>query len=255
MIRLEEEGAWLRGDLDAAEQHCDAMWSLARELGAERQIVASHNGSAREGAAARGRPELAISLYEYLANFSEVPAFSAGLAVMLEQSGEVERARELYETLMQADLSTLSMNLTRVHNLCFLASLCSTFGDADRAEMIEVELVKYRHIWVTCGSNSYGPVTHFLARLADLQGRGDDAQELFADADARCLTMRPRCCEPGIRSPRAESCARRGIEDDVARAQRMLDEVIEAAIEFAAPEIEHAAAAARSEVGRQSEVV
>ena len=255
MIRLEEEGAWLRGDLDDAEQHCDAMLSLPRELGAERQIVASHNGSLAKVLAARGRSESAISLYEYLANFSEVPAFSAGLAVMLEQSGEVVRARELYETLMQADLSTLSMNLTRVHNLCFLASLCSTFGDADRAEMIEIELVKYRHLWVTCGSNSYGPVTHFLARLADLQGRGDDAQELFADADARCLAMRAPLLRAWNQIAWAESCARRGIEDDVARAQGMLDEVIEMAIEFAAPGIEHAAAAARSEVGRQSEVV
>ena len=156
---------------------------------------------------------------------------------------------------MQAELATLWMNLTRVHNVCFLASLCSTFGDADRAEMIEIELVKYRHLWVTCGSNSYGPVTHFLARLADLQGRGDDAQELFADADARCVAMRAPLLRAWNQIAWAESCARRGTEDDVARAERMLDEVIEAAIEFAAPGIEHAAAAARSEVGRQSEVV
>ncbi len=189
MLRIIEEGAWLHGDLAEAERCLDSMWSLAVELGAQRQVIAQYGGALTKVVAARGRPELGVPWYEQLAAFSEVEGFRAGLAVILAQSGHHERAHALYDELMRADVSTLSMNLTRTHTLCFLASLCAEFGDVDRATAIEAELSKYRNIWVVAGSGSYGPVTHFLARLAALQGRVDDAYELFAAADASCVSM------------------------------------------------------------------
>ena len=81
------------------------------------------------------------------------------------------------------------MDLTRTHTLCFMASLCASFRDVDRAASIEAQLHPYAHLWVTAGSNSYGPAQQFLARLYAISGRHDEAEAAFADAAQRCQAM------------------------------------------------------------------
>ncbi|MET0663485.1 MAG: AAA family ATPase [Ilumatobacteraceae bacterium] len=188
-FRAEEEAAWLHGDLDAAESWLDRFWTTSAELGEQTQALASYTGQIAKVFTARGRPELAVPLYEKLAPYRKVEGFRAGLAVMLLESGVPERAREIYDELMDLGPENLSRNPAYLHTLGFLASLCADFGDRARAPSIETVLLPYRALWIESGSNTYGPAPHFLARLADLQGHDDRARELFAEADERCLEM------------------------------------------------------------------
>jgi len=188
-FRVEEEAAWLHGDLDAAESWLERIWTTSAELGEQTQAQASYTGQIAKVFAARGRPELAVPLYEKIAVYRKVEGFRAGLAVMLLESGSPERARDIYDELMELGPENLSRNPAYLHTLGFLASLCADFGDRAGAPSIEAVLSPYRDLWIDVGSNTYGPATHFLARLADLQGHDDRARELFAEADEQCDAM------------------------------------------------------------------
>ena len=190
VLRIEEEVFWLAGDLDRAEATLDEMMRVAREINQERQNMASYLGSLSKLATARGNPQVAVDSFRILAALPKgTDGFTAGLAVALEFADQRDEARDLYEELIFKGIETLSLDLTRTHTLCFMASLCTSFRDVERAASIEHELLPFAHHWVTAGANSYGPVKHFLARLDAISGRRDDAEASFADASARCQAM------------------------------------------------------------------
>ena len=164
---------------------------------------ATYTGQIAKVFAARGRPELAVPLYEKLAPYRKVEGFRAGLAVMLLESGEPERARDIYDELMDLGPENLSRNPAYLHTLGFLASLCAAFGD--RAGAPSIEAVLLRRI-ATCGSSpvrtSTGRRPHFLARLADVQGHTEQAR---ANCSPRPMSAASRwarrSCGRGTTSP------------------------------------------------------
>lgn len=163
---------------------------------------------------------MAVPLYEQLAPYRKVEGFRAGLAVMLLESGQPERAREIYDELMELGPGNLSRNPAYLHALGFLASLCADFGDSVGAPSIEAALLPYSGLWIESGSNVYGPAPHFLARLADVQGHDQRARELFAEADERCVAMGA----PILRAWNQIACAAAAAGwDDEAMAVRLLD--------------------------------
>ncbi len=150
-FRVEEEAAWLHGDLDAAESWLERIWTTSAELGEQTQAQASYTGQIAKVYTARGRPELAVPLYEKLAVYRKVEGFRAGLAVMLLESGAEERAREIYDELMEIGPENMSRNPAYLHTLAFLASLCADFGDRARAPSIEAVLSPYQDLWIDVG--------------------------------------------------------------------------------------------------------
>ena len=228
----------MHGDLDAAESWLERIWTTSAELGEQTQAQASYTGQIAKVYAARGRPELAVPLYEKLAVYRKVEGFRAGLAVMLLESGAEERAREIYDELMEIGPENMSRNPAYLHTLAFLASLCADFGDRARAPSIEAVLSPYQDLWIDVGSNTYGPAPHFLARLADLQGHDDRARELFADADERCVAMGA----PILRAWNQIACAAAAIRwGDEALAARLLDAATTVGDEQGAPGVSEAA--------------
>ncbi len=237
-FRVEEEAAWLHGDLDAAEYWLDRFLSTSAELGQQTQTFATYTGEAAKVFSARGRPEEGVPLYERLALYRKVEGFRAGLAVMLLESGEPERARDIYDELMELGPANLSRNPAYLHTLGFLASLCADFGDLAGAPSIEATLLPYRDLWIESGSNVYGPASHFIARLADLQGDAARARELFADAHERCAAMDAPILGAWNQVAWAASAARTG---DEATATALLDAATAVADERGAPGVGRAA--------------
>ncbi len=245
-FRVEEEAAWLHGDLDAAESWLERFWTTSAELGEQTQARATYTGQIAKVLSARGRPEVAVPLYAKLAVYRKVEGFRAGLAVMLLQSGEPEPARDIYDELMELGPENLSRNPAYLHTLGFLASLCADFGDRAGAPSIEVLLSPYRNLWIEAGSNTYGPAVQFLARLADLQGQDDRARELFAEADERCVVMGAPILRAWNQIAWAAAAVRWGEE---ALAARLLDEATAVGDELGAPGV--TAAADRVRAGRR----
>ena len=189
-LRVQEEAHWLRGDLDRAEALLDELRQVARDINQERQNMGTLLGSQSKIASARGDLQVAIDAFAQLAALPKgTDGFKAGLAVALESAGEHERARDIYESLISKGVEKLSIDLTRTHTLCFMASLCASFRDVDRVASIEAQLLPFAHLWVTAGSNSYGPAQHFRARLYAISNRHDEAAAAFADASRRCQAM------------------------------------------------------------------
>ena len=231
-FRVEGEAAWLHGDLEAAETWLDRFRTGAAELGQQAQAFASYTGAVSKVFAAQGRPELAVPLYEQLSQYREVEGFRAGLAVMLHQSGQPERARDIYDELMRLGPANLSRNVAYPHTLCFLASLCADFGDRAGAPAIEAALTPYRDLWIEAGSNTYGPAPQFMALLADLQGDESRARLLFEAADERCTVMGAPILRAWNQVAWAGACDRWG--DSVAAA-RLLDDAMAVADALGAP--------------------
>ena len=190
MLRITQERAWLCGDLDEAERKLDEFWGVVTDMNQERQYLASYLGARSKIASTRGRPEVAVESFAELAALPKgTDGFRAGLAVANELAGDREQASALYERLIEKGVERIAHDLTRVHTLCYVASVCASLGDVDRSESIGRQLRPYVNLWVVSGANSYGPVIHFLARLDALSGRHDDAAAAFVDASRRCQTM------------------------------------------------------------------
>ncbi len=216
-------------------------------MGEQTQALASYTGQIAKVFSARGRPELAVPLYEQLAPYRKVEGFRAGLAVMLLESGQPERAREIYDELMELGPENLSRNPAYLHALGFLASLCADFGDRAGAPSIEAALVPYRGLWIESGSNVYGPAPHFLARLAEVQGHDERARQLFAEADERCVAMGAPILRAWNQIAWAEAAAG---WDEEAMAARLLDAATVVGAELGAPGLTRAADRVRAGLGQ-----
>ena len=180
----------MRGDLDRADSTLHEFWRLARDMNQERQYIASYMGASAKIASARGRPEVAVESFSQLVSLPKsIDGFQAGLAVAYQLAGDHEQARHHYEQLMAIGVDKIAHDLTRVHTLCYVASVCASLDDVDRAELIDDQLQRYSDLWVVSGANSYGPVRHFRARLDALRGRHEEAGAGFADASRRCQAM------------------------------------------------------------------
>jgi class 3 adenylate cyclase/tetratricopeptide (TPR) repeat protein len=238
-LRISEEAAWLRGDLDAASSDLERFWSLAGASNLQGQYTASYLGSASKLAAARGDHPFGVEAYRKLASLPRgIEGFRAGLAVSLIEAGEVDEAREIYERLLAGGVDQLARNPIIVHTLTFIASLCASLGDAERAPEIERSLEPYRDLWVVGGSNSYGPVWYFVARLLALQGRHDDADAAFAEAARRCEAMQAPLLGAWNDISWAEALACRGLGES---ARSLLERAAAVATEHRAPGVERAA--------------
>ena len=241
MLRITQERAWLVGDLDQAERRLEDFWQVAKDMNQERQYMASYLGARSKIASTRGHPEVAVESFVELASLPKgTDGFRAGLAVAHELAGNREQASELYEQLIAKGVERIAHDLTRVHTLCYVASVCASLGDVDRAESIGHQLQPYSELWVVSGANSYGPVKHFVARLDALRGRHDEAAAAFADASRRCRNMDAPLHEAWNQIAWSGYLVDR---HDLARSRELAERAMETAVRHGAGGIESAARA------------
>ena len=134
--------------------------------------------------------------------------------------GREAEARRRYEEIVAPGLAAIPRNLRWVSTLTELAQLCADLGDTSRAGELEALLgpVASLHGVLPVPICYGGPVSHALARLAALQGRLDEADELFEEAcsAAEALAARPTLAR--LLAEHAALLARRG-RHSAARSQ------------------------------------
>lgn len=140
-----------------------------------------------------GRAGEVLDLIGGAATTSEhIPAYRAVLALCAAEAGELGLAEASYHHFERVGFANLPMDTNRFLGLAVLADVAVHLGDADGGRLLTGLLDPYRGQWVlvNCyggGGGHWGPVAHQLARLAVLDGRHADAEQLFDEAMAASI--------------------------------------------------------------------
>lgn len=90
------------------------------------------------------------------------------------------------------DFAALPHDTNQLLGLTVLADVAVTLRDHGGADVLGRLLAPYRGQWsiLNCyggGGAQWGPISHHLARLADLAGRSAEADRLYAEATAQAV--------------------------------------------------------------------
>jgi hypothetical protein len=187
--------AFLDGDLARAER-CAAE---ALAIGREAEVPEAGAVFAAQLMALRQQQGRLAELEPALRAAGRGSGVGSGLAaaahaLALFEAGRDDEARSVFEPLADADLSVAAGDAGGAARLLFLAELCVALEDRKRAAQFYGHLLPYaeRHV-VVGGALCFGSAARLLARLAELDGRGDAARAHFETALARdgALGARP----------------------------------------------------------------
>lgn len=131
--------------------------------------------------------EMLPVLVEAIDQYPEVPAYRAVLALCAAESGDLDRAQENLDWFTASNFANLPEDTSRFLGLGALTHVAATLGDRPAAHLLEPLLQPYRDqsIVISCyggGGAFWGPASHALARLAVLDDRTADAEQLFGMA-------------------------------------------------------------------------
>ncbi len=153
---------------------------------------------------------------------SAIPSFQAHWARLLMESGRRDEAREALETMAQNGFANITKDIGYLNALAHLSLVAVSLEDRERAENLYALLAPYPHHNTPNGFNYHlGSVSFFLAHLARLLGRGDDAVRHFEDA----LAMNQRMgCTPQV--ARTQAAFGDLLVDGTRRADRVRAETL-----------------------------
>ncbi|HPU40173.1 MAG TPA: hypothetical protein PLS63_11425, partial [Microthrixaceae bacterium] len=119
-----------------------------------------------------------------------IPAYRAVLALCAAESGDDVLAARMLRSFADRSFNNLPDDTNRFLGLAVLGHVAASVGDRDAGRLLTELLEPFRHQWVVLqcyggGGATWGPTAHALARLAALDGRSNDATELFDDARRR----------------------------------------------------------------------
>lgn len=131
-----------------------------------------------------------------------IAAFSAALALACAETGETDQARRVLDDLVADDLEVVPRDVTWTGTLALMAETCAHLGAADRAAAVEHHLVRHSGLLVVVGemAATLGAVDRYLALLAGVRGRHEEASKRFEAADRleREARARPALARTGL---------------------------------------------------------
>jgi hypothetical protein len=193
-------------------------------------------GSITKARSAQGRVGETVPLWRQLSEgFSDI--FLPGLGAVLLESGQIDEASDIYRRFADVHFSSLTHDLTYVHNLAFLTVLCHRFGTAADASALEELLAPHAELIAYGGAGCYGSVAHFLGVLATLQGELERADWWFDKAVRINASMHAPLLQAATLVARAGLLEVRDHGSDRERAQQLRSEAAAIALRCGAPAI------------------
>ncbi|MGH0030853.1 MAG: ATP-binding protein [Myxococcota bacterium] len=112
------------------------------------------------------------------------PTWRSGLAMLLADTGRHDEAREAVATLVTRDFVEVPRSFNRLTELVMCSEACATVGDAQLAERLHAQLLRYRPRLIVVGGGFYclGSVELYLGRLAATAGDAERARTHLAAA-------------------------------------------------------------------------
>src|SRR5207248_5511891 len=178
----------LSGHVDEAEALGEAALAIGLQCGAPEPAVTAIYGAClivlRYEQGRLGEMEDILSgMLESLPTVKTLPGV---LAVICCANGRLDDARGYLELACAADLSDAAHDFDRVTTLVIFAWAAALLGDRARAGAIYEDLSASSGLGTVTEHVCLGPVDRTLGLLADVLGRGDDAEAHFRRAVAWC---------------------------------------------------------------------
>jgi tetratricopeptide (TPR) repeat protein len=176
--------ALLRGHLNLAEQ----LAAEALAVGAPSEDVTAFQYYAVQLLAVRREQlrmaELEGPLRELIKTNAQLPAWRAGLSLLLCQTGRREEAIAEFELLAAHDFADFVQDGDWMIVITLLADTCTEIGDARRAGLLYELLAPYGsgNVVIGLAAAFLGSAARYLGRLAATMGDPDRALEHLAEA-------------------------------------------------------------------------
>jgi DNA-binding winged helix-turn-helix (wHTH) protein/tetratricopeptide (TPR) repeat protein len=245
---------------DAGLAHLEGRFADAERLNAEARLVgeridhpyargvfAAHRvGLARE----RGDAETVARLFgRGLTGRQGAADWMAAVVARAEAAlGRRDDARRRFEEVARLGFDRVPRNIRWLNTILEVAHLCVDLADRERAGPLEelLQPVASLHGVLPVPVCYGGPASRGLARLVALQGRVDEAAELFEEAFASAEALGARPMAARILAEHGALLARRGSR---AAARALLADAAKRAGELAMPGLADAAAAELARLG------
>ncbi len=151
-----------------------------------------------------------------------LPAFMALRALVLCESGMHDDARPLLEMARAADFHRLANGSISPTTTSLWAEVAALLGDVDAAATLYERMAPYEVQGVAAGGTFTGTVGMFLARLAAVLGRQQDALDHFEQADRQVRALGAPFWQASNQVEWARLLIVRNADGDLARAREML---------------------------------
>ncbi len=196
--------------LDSAGPFSVQMFSLRREQGRLEEV----------------RPIVEL----VAAQGGDAGAWRPGLAALYAELGLVDRAGEQLQSQVTPGMTTLPRDALFVASLSYLADAAVATRDQAAARELYAALEPYRGSMVILGAlvACYGSADRYLGSLAELMGRGRDAEEHFLQAIEQERAGRLVTWLPHSQYRYAAFLARQGRQGAGSRAVELLRQAVDA---------------------------
>ena len=222
------------GRFDDAEKMALEAFSVGQKLGvdnAEGVLGIQMFTIRREQGRLR---EIAPMLKQFVDDETASAAWRPGLALIYAEIGQDDEAAAALGRLAEDDFAILPRDSLWQTSLAYLAEVCDYLQDGERAQTLYRLLMPYAELTVVV-SNAIvclGATSRFLGQLATIQSNWDDAEKHFVHA----LELNARMTAPPwlahTRYQYARMLMRRNMDDDMSRANALLDEALVTAHEL-----------------------
>jgi tetratricopeptide (TPR) repeat protein len=176
----------MRATLDGRFDEAEALAQEALELGMQTEMAYPapvFGGQIAVLRTLQGRAEeIEAPVRALITGMPYVPAWRAGLAFALVESGRLDEVPGVLEDIVPPDQVPRDLFFT-VH-MASMAEACAAIGDTERAVPIYDALLPLadNNVVLALGASCWGSVSHYLGVLAACLGRLDDADTHFQNA-------------------------------------------------------------------------
>lgn len=141
-----------------------------------------------------------------------VSAFNGQSLWALGREGE---ARRVFDRLAANGFADVARGIRWTATMVELANFCADVGDAERAALLcdQLDRIEHHHGVLPVPICYGGPVSRCLARLREVMGRSDEADELYAEALDASLALGAQPVHARVALEYAGLCVRRGRKD------------------------------------------
>ncbi|HEX7299260.1 MAG TPA: AAA family ATPase, partial [Solirubrobacteraceae bacterium] len=183
--------------------------------------------------------ELEDAVRQFADQLPAMPAWRVALATLYLHTGRMAESRREYERLAELEFATIPRDNVWSVSMAMLAELCETFGDVERAQLLEDLLAPLaaRNVVTPTGIFA-GPVTRYLALTAGARGDHETALQRIAEARTACERLGYLPMLAVIDLDEARVLARRGAPGDVEHARALLDSAVRRAEEVGVPRLD-----------------
>jgi class 3 adenylate cyclase/tetratricopeptide (TPR) repeat protein len=230
--------ALMAGDADEADRLATSALQIGSDSG-QPDAFTVYGGNLLNIRWHQGRMEEMLPLIEQAAADNPgVPAFQAVYAQTLCECGRTDEAKPLLAAASSADFHDAAYDYIWLTNTTFWADTAAWLGDTSAAGVLFDRLAPYEPQGILSGATFTGTVGMYLARLATVLGRLDEANDLFARTDGRLRALAAPFFQARNQVEWARLLSTRGGDHDVHRARDLLAEASATAARYGCAGIE-----------------